>query len=71
LRGVPAVGTVRSAGRQPIPRTTHTRRLSDGGPYDPRYGAEICPTCHCRIHYGTDGDAVNSRVMAYVARIET
>jgi 5-methylcytosine-specific restriction protein A len=49
----------------------HTRRLSDGGPDDPRYVAGICPTCHRRIHYCTDGDAVNSRVMAYVARIET
>lgn len=33
----------------------HTRRLSDGGPDDPRFVAGICPTCHRHIHYGQGG----------------
>lgn len=40
----------------------HTRRLSDGGPDDPRWVAAICPTCHRRIHHGQGGEYLNRRL---------
>lgn len=40
----------------------HTRRLSDGGPDDPRWVAGLCPTCHRRVHYGVDGAAYNAGI---------
>ena len=33
----------------------HIRRLTDGGPDDPRWVAGICPNCHRRAHYSRDG----------------
>ncbi|KAA0579180.1 HNH endonuclease [Azospirillum sp. B21] len=47
---------------QPYLEPHHIRRVSDGGPDDPRYVAGICPTCHRRIHHGVDGQAVNKRL---------
>jgi 5-methylcytosine-specific restriction protein A len=35
----------------------HIRRLSDGGPDDPRFMGAVCPNCHREIHYGVEGDA--------------
>lgn len=48
----------------------HIRRVSDGGPDDPRYVAGICPTCHRRIHHGEDGADWNRRVGDRVSKIE-
>jgi 5-methylcytosine-specific restriction protein A len=48
----------------------HTRRLSDGGPDDPRCVAGICPTCHRRIHYGRDGQEVNDALKEHLSEIE-
>jgi 5-methylcytosine-specific restriction protein A len=48
----------------------HTRRLSDGGPDDPRYVAGICPTCHRNIHYGRDGEALNDSLTAHLTSLE-
>lgn len=33
----------------------HIRRLTDGGPDDPRFMAALCPNCHREIHHGIDG----------------
>jgi 5-methylcytosine-specific restriction protein A len=38
----------------------HIRRVSDGGPDDPRSVGAICPTCHREIHYGASGEAKNT-----------
>jgi 5-methylcytosine-specific restriction protein A len=48
----------------------HTRRLSDGGPDDPRFVGGVCPTCHRRIHYGQDGSIVNHRLVSHLANAE-
>jgi 5-methylcytosine-specific restriction protein A len=48
----------------------HTRRLSDGGPDDPRWVAGICPTCHRRIHHGQDGQQINDALQKYLLQAE-
>ena len=48
----------------------HTRRVSDGGPDDPRWVGGICPTCHKEIHYGMNGGELNRRLQEHIARIE-
>jgi 5-methylcytosine-specific restriction protein A len=48
----------------------HTRRLSDGGPDDPRWVAGICPTCHRRIHSGCDGHKINDALKRRLLQIE-
>ncbi|MFT8723578.1 MAG: HNH endonuclease signature motif containing protein [Acetobacter malorum] len=48
----------------------HIRRLSDGGPDDPRFVAGICPTCHRRAHHGADAAEVNRKMQAVVNRKE-
>lgn len=32
----------------------HIRRLTDGGPDDPRYIIGLCPNCHREVHMTTD-----------------
>jgi 5-methylcytosine-specific restriction enzyme A len=56
--------------KQPAPFTTkegtpylevhHIRRLSDGGPDDPRWVVAICPNCHRKAHYAVEADVYNS-----------
>ncbi|MEJ5142550.1 HNH endonuclease [Gluconobacter albidus] len=48
----------------------HIRRLSDGGPDDPRFVAGICPTCHRRAHHGADAAEVNRKMQAVVTEKE-
>src|SRR5947209_15707035 len=38
--------------QKPYLEVHHIRRLSDGGPDDPRWVVAICPNCHRRAHYG-------------------
>jgi 5-methylcytosine-specific restriction enzyme A len=46
------------------------RRLSDGGPYHPRFVAGVCPTCHRRVHHGSDGAVVNRALEEKLAALE-
>lgn len=48
----------------------HTRRVSDGGPDDPRWVAGICPNCHKEIHHGVHGQEVNQHLQDYLRTIE-
>ena len=48
----------------------HMRRLSDGGPDDPRFMAALCPNCHRRVHYGSDGKLTNTSLGASIANKE-
>ena len=48
----------------------HIRRLSDGGPDDPRFMAALCPNCHRRVHYSSDGSKVNTELGAKIANKE-
>ena len=49
----------------------HIRRLGDGGPDDPRHVAGICPNCHREIHYGINGNILNSTLQAFVTSRES
>ncbi len=44
----------------------HTRRISDGGPDHPAAVIGLCPTCHRRAHYGSDGEAFNDVLIAWL-----
>lgn len=48
----------------------HTRRISDGGPDDPRWVAAICPNCHREIHHGQHGKELNKHVISRLSEIE-
>jgi 5-methylcytosine-specific restriction enzyme A len=48
----------------------HIRRLTDGGPDDPRAMGAVCPNCHREIHHGTNGQKRNLELQARVTRKE-
>jgi 5-methylcytosine-specific restriction protein A len=55
---------------QPYLEPHHIRRLTDGGPDDPRRVAGVCPNCHRRAHYSDDGDDFNKKLAAKVLEKE-
>ncbi|WP_245275074.1 HNH endonuclease signature motif containing protein [Mesorhizobium sp. LSHC412B00] len=48
----------------------HIRRLSDGGPDNPRFVIGLCPNCHRRAHSGADGRDYNARMLERMVEIE-
>jgi 5-methylcytosine-specific restriction protein A len=48
----------------------HIRRVSDGGPDDPRYVIAVCPNCHRRVHAGADGQKYNAELLGLMPKIE-
>ncbi|WP_452181342.1 HNH endonuclease [Heyndrickxia sporothermodurans] len=48
----------------------HTRRLSDGGPDDPRFVGAVCPSCHREIHHGLHGQVKNRALIEAIRRKE-
>lgn len=54
----------------PFLEVHHIRRMSDGGPDDPRFMIGICPNCHRRAHYGADAKTRNEEMLAFVKLIE-
>ncbi|TDX83708.1 5-methylcytosine-specific restriction protein A [Neorhizobium sp. R1-B] len=48
----------------------HIRRLSDGGPNDPRFVIALCPNCHRRVHFGSDDNTYNTSLPAKIKSIE-
>lgn len=55
---------------EPYLEVHHTRRLSDGGPDDPRHVAAICPTVHREIHFGQNGEELNAKLVLKLKDIE-
>ncbi len=55
----------------PFLEAHHTRRLSDGGPDDPRWVIAICPNCHRRAHYATDATTFNDNIKLKLGDLET
>ena len=49
----------------------HIRRLSDGGPDDPRWVAAVCPNCHKEVHYGISGDELNQELADKLGDVES
>jgi 5-methylcytosine-specific restriction protein A len=58
-----------AAGR-PYLEPHHIRRLSDGGPDHPAHVAAVCPNCHRRAHFSSDGAVFNGKLAATVRAIE-
>jgi 5-methylcytosine-specific restriction protein A len=56
---------------RPYLEAHHIRRLSDGGPDDPRHVAGICPNCHRRAHYAADRVAFNGSLADKVKALES
>jgi 5-methylcytosine-specific restriction protein A len=56
---------------QPYLEPHHIRRLTDGGPDDPRWVAGICPNCHRRAHYSQDAVEYNKKLAETVSQLET
>lgn len=48
----------------------HIRRVSDGGPDDPRFVIALCPNCHRRVHAGQDGEAYNQTFLKTILNLE-
>ncbi|RBO91051.1 HNH endonuclease [Pseudochrobactrum asaccharolyticum] len=48
----------------------HIRRLTDGGPDNPKYVIALCPNCHRRVHSGADGITYNDRLAVKMKAIE-
>jgi 5-methylcytosine-specific restriction protein A len=48
----------------------HTRRLSDGGPDDPRWVIALCPNCHRRSHYAMDFEQFNESLKSKLETLE-
>lgn len=59
-----------TANGRPYLEAHHIRRLSDGGPDDPRYVAGICPNCHRRAHYGSDRQTFNANLLNFISALE-
>jgi 5-methylcytosine-specific restriction protein A len=49
----------------------HIRRISDGGPDDPRWVAAVCPNCHKEVHYGINGNELNQKLADKLGDIES
>ena len=55
---------------QPYLEPHHIRRLTDGGPDDPRWVAGVCPNCHRRAHYARDAAKYNEKLAEIVFQLE-
>jgi 5-methylcytosine-specific restriction protein A len=55
---------------QPYLEPHHIRRLTDGGPDDPRWVAGVCPNCHRRAHYSLDAAEFNKKLTEIVSCLE-
>lgn len=53
---------VRASNSSPYLETHHTQRVSDDGLDSPDTVIALCPTCHRRVHHGTDGPLYNARL---------
>lgn len=45
--------------------------LSEGGRDCLESVVALCPNCHRQVHYGTNRDELNRRLLSYVTEIET
>ncbi len=56
--------------RKPYLEVHHIRRLSDGGPDDPRWVVAICPNCHRKAHYSEDATSFNKLLAQRAQEVE-
>ncbi len=68
--GCRTMAPFRTPEAKPYLEPHHIRRLSDGGPDDPRWVIAICPNCHRRAHYSEDAQSYNDLLSQIVSRME-
>lgn len=69
--GCGAVAPFNTVNGEPYLEPHHIRRLTDGGPDDPRWVVGVCPNCHRRAHYSHDAAEYNTKLAEIVQRLET
>lgn len=69
--GCKAVAPFNTVNGEPYLEPHHIRRLTDGGPDDPRWVAGVCPNCHRRAHYSHDASEYNTKLAEVVQELET
>ena len=69
--GCGAVAPFTTGDGKPYLEPHHIRRLTDGGPDDPRWVVGVCPNCHRRAHYSHDASEYNTKLTEIVQRLET
>jgi 5-methylcytosine-specific restriction enzyme A len=55
---------------EPFLEAHHIRRVSDGGPDDPRHVAATCPNCHRQAHLAAGAKALNESLALKIAAKE-
>jgi 5-methylcytosine-specific restriction protein A len=68
--GCGAVAPFTTVDGEPYLEPHHIRRLTDGGPDDPRWVVAVCPNCHRRAHYSRDGVEYNTKLSEVVHKLE-
>jgi 5-methylcytosine-specific restriction protein A len=68
--GCSAFAPFTTADGRPYLEPHHIRRLTDGGPDDPRWVAGVCPNCHRRAHYSHDAAEYNTKLADIVLQLE-
>lgn len=48
----------------------HVFRLADGGPDHPAKVIALCPNCHRRAHYASDGESFNQQLIDWLSKHE-
>lgn len=61
----------RTSGGTPYLEPHHIRRLTDGGPDDPRFMGAVCPNCHREIHHGAGGAKRNAELQVRITAKES
>lgn len=56
--------------RHPYLVAHHVNCVSDAGPDHPEWVTALCPNCHCRVHYGRNGEAYNPQLIGHLGEIE-
>jgi 5-methylcytosine-specific restriction protein A len=68
--GCGAVAPFTTVDGEPYLEPHHIRRLTDGGPDDPRWVVGVCPNCHRRAHYSHDAAEYNMKLAEVVQKLE-
>jgi 5-methylcytosine-specific restriction protein A len=68
--GCDAAAPFTTVNGKPYLEPHHIRRLTDGGPDDPRWVVGICPNCHRRAHYSRDAAEYNTKLADILQKLE-
>ena len=69
--GCNAAAPFLTARGRPYLEAHHIRRMTDGGPDDPRFMIALCPNCHRQAHYGQDAKVKNEKLQNIVRTLES